>query len=458
MPDKTKSLTSAAIILAAGKGTRMQSNLPKVLHRIGNRPMLSQVIDAADKAGCGEMVVVVGPKMKAVEDVALAAHEGCKTVLQQKQLGTGHAVLCAQKALEAHEGHFLILYGDTPLITPKTLQTMLDTLNKTPHSVVVLGMRLSDPAQYGRLVVGENGELHRIVEFKDASEEEKAITLCNSGVMAVRGGKLFELLEQVSDDNAKGEYYLTDIVGLARGMMLSATVIEADASELVGINTRAELAQAEAALQQRLRSEAMDAGVTMVAPETVFFSADTQLGKDVVIHPNVVFGPDVTVGDGVEIKSFCHLEGAVIADKAIIGPYARLRPGAGIGESAHIGNFVEIKNSQIERGAKINHHSYIGDAHVGEEANVGAGTITCNYDGFSKHHTDIGKQAFIGSNTALVAPVSVGDGAYVAAGSVVTENVEADALAINRPAQQVKEQWARKHRERNRKDDRKDAS
>jgi bifunctional UDP-N-acetylglucosamine pyrophosphorylase/glucosamine-1-phosphate N-acetyltransferase len=351
----------------------------------------------------------------------------------------------ARAALAGCSGPVVVAYGDTPLITSATLQRLAAGI-ADGHAVMVAGMRPADPGPYGRLVVGSDGTLERIVEAKDASASERAIGLCNAGVMAVDGRVLWELLDRVKPDNAKGEYYLTDLVGLARARGLSCGVIEADADEAVGVNSRVELAQVEGLFQARMRRQAMLGGATLTDPASVWFSHDTVLGRDVTVGPCVVFGPGVTVGDHVTIKGFCHLEGARIAAGAQVGPYARLRPGAAIGESAHIGNFVEVKAAVIEAGAKVNHLSYVGDAHVGAKANVGAGTITCNYDGFAKAKTEIGAGAFIGSNTALVAPVTVGAGAIVAAGSVIVADVAADALAVARGRQEQKAGWAARFR------------
>lgn len=435
---------SAAVVLAAGMGTRMKSALPKVMHPIAGRPMVSHLLSTVEVLGVDETVVVVGPGMETVA-AAVAPHP---VVVQADRLGTAHAVAQARAALTGFEGDVLVLYGDTPLLTPETLARMVQARHAEPEpAVVVLGFRPADPGAYGRLVVDGEG-LAAIVEPKDATPEQLAIPLCNSGVMCIDGARLFDLLDRIGNDNAKGEYYLTDIVALARADGLTCAVVEGEEAELLGVNSRAELARAEAAAQDRLRAAAMADGATLVAPETVFFSHDTVLGRDVVVQPHVVFGPGVTVGDAVTIKGFCHFEDCAIADGATVGPYARLRPGAAVGEGAHIGNFVEIKKAIVEPGAKVNHLTYIGDARVGAGANVGAGTITCNYDGFLKHHTDIGPGAFIGSNSALVAPVRVGEGAIVAAGSVITSDVEPGALAVARGRQESRPGWAARFRER----------
>lgn len=422
----------------------MKSAKPKVLHPVAGRPMILWVLESAAAIEPDRMVVVVGPDMEAVAGV-VAPHP---VALQAERLGTAHAALAARQAIDPCDDVF-ILYGDTPLLSAATLQRMQAARRATPQpAVVVLGFRPTIPGAYGRLITGGGNALEAIVEAKDAGPAELAVGLCNSGVMAVDGRRLFGLLDRVGNANAKGEYYLTDIVSLARAEGLACAYVEGDAEELMGINSRAELAEAERIAQDRLRRHWMAEGVTMTAPETVFLAYDTILGRDVTLGPNVVFGPGVRVADNVEIRAFCHIEGASIAAGSQIGPFARLRPGAGIGEGAHIGNFVEIKNASVETGAKVNHLTYIGDARVGAKANIGAGTITCNYDGFFKSHTDIGAGAFIGSNTCLVAPVTVGDGAMVGAGSVVTRDVAADALAVTRGPYVEKEGWARHFRER----------
>jgi bifunctional UDP-N-acetylglucosamine pyrophosphorylase/glucosamine-1-phosphate N-acetyltransferase len=425
----------------------MASGVAKVLHAVGGLPLVGHVARAAGGLGAGRVVVVHGPGMEAVVAAVRAALPGVPVAgaEQAERLGTGHAVLMAREALAGRPGPVVVVYGDTPLIGTATLRRLADEVLRG-RAVAVAGMRPADPGPYGRLVVGADGTLERIVEAKDASEAERAITLCNAGVMAVDGRVLWALLEQVQPNNAKGEYYLTDLVGLARARGLSCGTIEADADEVVGVNSRVELAEVEALFQARQRKAAMLAGATLTDPASVWFSHDTVLGRDVTVGPCVVFGPGVTVGDDVVIKGFCHLEGAKIEAGAQVGPYARLRPGAAIGPAAHIGNFVEVKQAVIEAGAKVNHLSYVGDAHVGAKANVGAGTITCNYDGFVKAQTEIGAGAFIGSNTALVAPVRVGAGAIVAAGSVIVADVAADALAVARGKQEQKAGWAARFR------------
>ncbi|OYW87220.1 MAG: bifunctional N-acetylglucosamine-1-phosphate uridyltransferase/glucosamine-1-phosphate acetyltransferase [Sphingobium sp. 32-64-5] len=408
----------AAIILAAGQGTRMKSARHKVLHPVAGRPMLLHLLAAVEALGVQRKVVVVGAARDQVE-AAVAGHDVAIAV-QDRQLGTGHAVAQAHDALAGFAGDVLILYGDVPLV-----------------------FRPDDPAAYGRIVASPQGIIGKMVEYKDASSEERSITLCNSGLMAVRSSDLFVLLGQIGNDNAAGEYYLPDIVMLPGA---ASAVIETDAEEVAGVNSRAELAEVEALWQHRRRAEAMRDGVTLIAPETVFFSHDTQLAADVVVEPHVVFGPGVAVESDVTIHSFSHIEGATLHKSSEIGPYARLRPGADIGVRAKVGNFVEIKKSVLGEGAKANHLSYIGDADVGAGANIGAGTITCNYDGYFKYRTQIGAGAFIGSNSALVAPVKVGDGAIVGAGSVLTANVEADALALVRSPQTEKAGWAKRFR------------
>ncbi len=428
----------AVIILAAGQGTRMRSSVHKVLHPVAGRPMLLHLLASVAALGPERQVVVVGAGRDQVE--AAVAGTGAVIAVQDKQLGTGHAVAQAHDALAGFAGDVLILYGDVPLVTSATMQAMLDRLARGDEPrAVVLGFRPDDTAAYGRIIADGQGVIAKMVEYKDASEAERAVTLCNSGLMAVRSTDLFVLLDRIGNDNAAGEYYLPDIVMLPGAQ---SAVIEAAAWEVAGVNSRVELAGVEAAWQARRRLAAMQDGATLTAPETVFFSHDTALGRDVVIEPHVVFAPGVTVADHVTIHAFSHLEGATIGEGAAIGPYARLRPGAQIGVKAKVGNFVEIKKSVLGAGAKANHLSYIGDASVGAGANIGAGTITCNYDGFFKYGTQIGEGAFIGSNSALVAPVSIGAGAIVGAGSVVTKDVEADALCLVRPQQDSKPGWA----------------
>ncbi|HWK43704.1 MAG TPA: bifunctional UDP-N-acetylglucosamine diphosphorylase/glucosamine-1-phosphate N-acetyltransferase GlmU [Stellaceae bacterium] len=422
----------AALVLAAGKGTRMNSDLPKVMHKVAGRSMLAHVLDRLATLQPDRVVVVAGPAMPTVE----AAAAGHGLAIQETARGTAHAVAAARDALaDAAFDTVLVAYGDTPLLGAETLARLVAARREADAAVVVLGMRPDDPSPYGRLLVKPDGSLEAIVEAADATPDQRAIGLVNSGVMAIDGRRLFALIDQIDDHNAKGEFYLTDIVAKARAEGLPCRVVEAPADELVGVNSRADLAAAEAVLQGRLRRAAMAGGATLTEPASVFLSADTVLGRDVTIGPHVIFGPGVVVGDRVEIKGFCHIEGARIAEGAIIGPFARLRPGADLGPDTHIGNFVEIKAARVGAGAKINHLTYIGDAEIGAAANIGAGTITCNYDGFDKHRTVIGAGAFIGSNTALVAPVTVGPGAMIGAGSVITRDVPADALSVSRAVQ-----------------------
>jgi bifunctional UDP-N-acetylglucosamine pyrophosphorylase/glucosamine-1-phosphate N-acetyltransferase len=436
----------AAIILAAGKGTRMKSDTHKVLHPLAGRPMLLHLIDSVAALDPARTIVVVGAGREQVE-AAVRPH-GAETVHQAEQLGTGHAVRMAEEALGGFEGDVLILYGDVPLVPTATMKRMLDRLHGAGDpAVVVLGFRPPEPGAYGRVIANPDGSLVKIVEFKDASAEERAETLCNSGLMAARAQDLFALLAQLTDDNAAGEYYLTDVVGLAVDSGRLAAVIEAPAHEVEGVNSRGELAALEAEWQRTRRARAMAEGATLIAPETVWFAHDTKLGRDVLIEPNVFFGPGVEVADRATIHAFSHIEGAKIASGAVVGPYARLRPGTVLGEDAKVGNFVEIKKAVLGKGAKANHLTYLGDAEVGAGANIGAGTITCNYDGFFKYRTNIGEGAFIGSNSALVAPVSIGKDATVAAGSVVTQDVEAGALAIARGRQEARPGWGTRFRE-----------
>jgi len=433
---------SAAIILAAGLGTRMKSSTPKVMHPLAGRPMVNHVIASLEKAGVSETVCVIGPDMPDLEK-AVAPH---KTAVQTDRLGTGHAVLAAKDTMVGDEDHVLIAFGDTPLITDETFAALLAA--RETADVVVLGFRPDDPGAYGRLVVDDTGELGAIVEFKDATPGQRALTLCNSGVMCVNGQKLFPLLERITNDNAAGEYYLTDIVKLARADGLHCGVVEGHEDELLGVNSRVELARAEALYQNILRHKAMVNGATLMDPASTHFSFDTVLGRDVVVEPHVFFGPRVSIGDNVTIKAFSHLEDTQVGTGTVMGPYARLRPGTELAENVKIGNFVEVKKSVIEKGAKVNHLSYIGDARVGAEANIGAGTITCNYDGYFKYHTDIGAGAFIGSNTALVAPVCVGENANVGAGSTISKDVEPGDLGLTRAPQKNLVGWARKMRAR----------
>lgn len=437
----------AVVVLAAGRGTRMQSSRPKVLHPLAGRPMIRHVLDTLEQLRPDRLVVVVGEEMAEVSEL-VAPHP---SVVQRERLGTGHAVMAAGATFADFDGDVLIAYADTPLIGVETFRRVLAARRASPQpAVVVLGFRPADPGAYGRLVMGEDGGLEAIVEAKDATPEQRALGLCNSGMMVACGRSLPGLLARIANDNAKGEYYLTDLVHLARAEGLACAAVEGRVEDLIGVNSRADLAAAEAVVQARLRARAMAEGATLIDPASVFFSWDTRLGRDVTVAPFVTFGPGVSVGDRVEIRSFCHLEGASVADDALIGPYARLRPGAKIEDGAHIGNFVEIKNAAVEPKAKVNHLTYIGDARIGAAANIGAGTITCNYDGFSKSLTDIGVGAFIGSNSSLVAPVKIGDGAIVGAGSVIASDVAADALALTRAGHEERPGWARDFRERKR--------
>jgi bifunctional UDP-N-acetylglucosamine pyrophosphorylase/glucosamine-1-phosphate N-acetyltransferase len=435
----------AAIVLAAGKGTRMKSALPKVLHRIAGRSMIGHVLDNLAALKARKVTVVIAPGMDSVAK-EVAPHP---TVIQQEQLGTAHAAAAAREAVGRIDGTVLVLFGDSPFVTAETMGRLVARRESADRpAVVVLGMRPQDPTGYGRLVTDAEGHLTAIVEQRDADETQRALGLCNSGVMALDGTVLWDLIDAIGNANAKREYYLTDIVAVARQRGRAAAVVEAPAEELIGINSRAELAAAEALCQQRLRARAFQNGVTLTDPASVFLCADTRLGQDVTIGPNVVFGPGVTVADNVEIRAFCHIEGAAIESGAIIGPFARLRQGSKIGANAHVGNFVETKNATLGKGAKANHLTYLGDAEIGAKSNIGAGTITCNYDGFLKEKTTIGENVFIGSNSSLVAPVSVGDNAYVASGSVITTDVPADALALGRARQEVKPGRATVLRER----------
>lgn len=425
-------MSIALIILAAGKGTRMKSDLPKVLHHVAGAPMLVHAMKSAETLEPAKTIVVAGHGADAVSAAAIAFDETAEVVLQGEQLGTAHAVGQAKEALSGFEGDAIVLYGDTPFISPETLENMCAARAK--HDVVVLGFEARDPGRYGRLVM-DGESLTKIVEFKDASDEERAITLCNSGVICAKSDVLFELVDAVGNENASGEFYLTDIVEIAQSKGLSATSVSCDESETLGVNSRVQLAEADAIFQAKSRIALMEAGVTMHAPDTVYLSHDTHIGPDTIIEPNVVFGPGVTIENGALIRAFSHLEGCHVSREATVGPYARLRPGTELAEYTKVGNFVEIKNAVVDEGAKVNHLSYVGDAHVGARANIGAGTITCNYDGVMKHHTEIGEDSFIGSNTLLVAPVSVGAKAMTGSGTVLTQDVPDEALAIGRAKQ-----------------------
>ena len=434
-------MSIAVVILAAGKGTRMVSDLPKALHKVAHAPLLTHAMRASACLEPEKTVIVVGHE---AEQVAAAAREIDETALiaeQKDQLGTGHAVSMAKEALSGFDGDILVLYADTPFISEETMQAIKSARNTS--DLVVLGFKAKDPARYGRLIT--NGDsLERIVEFKDANDEERAITLCNSGVMAGPAPLLFSLLEEIDNKNATGEFYLTDCVAHARSAGKTTRVVICDEKETLGVNSRLDLANAEAAFQDRARKEHMENGVSLLAPETVYFSFDTVIGRDSVVEQHVVFGPEATIETGAHIKSFCHIEGAHVSEGAVIGPFARLRPGAELGEQARVGNFVEIKNAVIGDGAKINHLSYVGDAEVGAGANIGAGSVTCNYDGVMKHKTTIGEGAFIGSNTMMVAPVTIGKDAMTGSGSVITKDVPDGALALARAEQNNKPGLARK--------------
>ena len=435
---------TALIILAAGQGTRMNSALPKVLHPLGGAPLFVHAVRTGLSLAPERTVLVTGADSNAIAKAAAAADLDLDTVAQSEQLGTGHAVIQAEKALSGFKGDAVVLYGDTPFISEAALRRMKEA--RASHDIVVLGFETASPESYGRIVM-DGDELEKIVEFRDATVTERAITLCNSGIVMANAEQLFDLCKALSNENASGEYYLTDIVGIGRGRGLTATAVTCEEQETLGINTRRELARAEAVFQDRARARAMDSGVTMIAPQTVHLSFDTKLGQDCVIEPNVIFGPGVTVESGATIRAFSHLEGSHIGSSAIVGPFARLRPGTRLSTGAKIGNFVETKNASFGEGAKANHLSYIGDAGVGPETNIGAGTVTCNYDGVEKHRTEIGAGAFIGSDTMLVAPVRIGDGAMTGSGSVITKDVPDGALAVARAGQDTKPGVARRLRE-----------
>ncbi|MGN6515980.1 MAG: bifunctional UDP-N-acetylglucosamine diphosphorylase/glucosamine-1-phosphate N-acetyltransferase GlmU [Rhizomicrobium sp.] len=433
----------AAIILAAGQGTRMKSAKPKVMHEVAGLPILGHVIAAARGAGISRIVVITAPAHEEVR--AFAAAQGADCAVQDRQLGTGHAAACAKDVLANFDGEMIVTYGDMPLVTSATFADSFAA--RARAGMAIVAFRSANPA-YGRVIVGGDGMLDRIVEYKDANPAERAVDLCNAGIMAADAKSFFRWAARLKNENAQGEYYLTDVPSFAKAENVACAIVEAHEADMMGVNSRAELAAAEAAMQKRLRAKALDGGVGMIAPETVFLSYDTVIEADAQIGPYVVFGPKVIVRAGAQIKSHSHLEGAEVGKGALVGPYARLRPGAILEEDVHIGNFVEVKKARIEKGAKANHLTYIGDARVGAGANIGAGTITCNYDGYDKHFTDIGAGAFIGSDTALVAPVKIGDGVITAAGSVITKDVEADALAVARGDQKQISGWAEKFRAR----------
>jgi bifunctional UDP-N-acetylglucosamine pyrophosphorylase/glucosamine-1-phosphate N-acetyltransferase len=439
------SRSSLTVVLAAGEGTRMRSSLPKVLHPVAGQPLLAHVLRAAPNGPGTRLAVVVGPDHEAVANEVRRLRPDAEIFIQRERLGTAHAVLAAREAIGRGADDLLVAFGDTPLISAATFERLRAPL-RNGAALAVLGFRAADPTGYGRLLM-EGDRLVAIREQADASDEERKIKLCNAGVMAFDGRHALKILDSIGTANSKGEYYLVDAVGIVRNLGLEAVVIETSEDEVRGINTRAQLAEAEGVMQGRLRQQAMDAGVTLIGPETIFLSADTKFGKDVTIEPFVFIGPGVSIDDGAVIHSFSHLVQATIGKNASIGPYARLRPGASLGDSVHIGNFVEIKASVLEAGVKANHLSYIGDAEVGANTNIGAGTITCNYDGFAKHKTIIGKGAFIGTNSSLVAPIKIGAGAYIGSGSVITRDVPDDAMAVERSPQSVREGGAARYRE-----------
>ncbi|QUS40069.1 bifunctional UDP-N-acetylglucosamine diphosphorylase/glucosamine-1-phosphate N-acetyltransferase GlmU [Tardiphaga alba] len=439
--------TSLTIVLAAGEGTRMRSSQPKVLHQVANQSLLAHVLRAAPQGAGSSLAVVVGPDREDVAAEATRARADAATYVQRERLGTAHAVLAAKEAMVKGADDLLVAFGDTPLISAATFERLRAPL-RNGAALAVLGFRAADPTGYGRLLV-EGGQLVAIREQADATEAERKVDLCNAGVMAFAGKTALEVIEKIGNANSKGEYYLTDAVEIVRGMGLQATVIETDEDEVRGINTKAQLAEAEAIMQARLRKAALDAGVTIVAPDTVHLSADTTFGKDVMIEQFVVIGPGVSIGDGAVIHAFSHIVQAEIGKQVSVGPYARLRPGTSLGDGSRIGNFVETKAAKLEAGVKVNHLTYIGDTQIGAGANIGAGTITCNYDGFNKSKTIIGAGAFVGSNSSLVAPVKIGAGAYIGSGSVITRDVPDDALAVERNDVSVKEGWGQRFRDKN---------
>ena len=437
--------SSLTVVLAAGEGTRMRSSLPKVLHQVASQSLLAHVLDAAPQGAGAALAVVIGPDHKAVADEARRIRADAATYIQAERLGTAHAVLASREAIARGADDLLVAFGDTPLITAATFARLRAPLEQGA-ALAVLGFRAADPTGYGRLLL-EGDRLMAIREHADASAEERKVTLCNAGVMAFEGSRALEILDRIGNANSKREYYLVDAVAIVREMGLEAVVIETSEDEVRGINNKAQLAEAEAVMQARLRKAALDAGVTLIAPDTVYLAADTKFGNDVTIEPFVVIGPGVSIADGAVIHSFSHIVQATIGKKASVGPYARLRPGTSLGDGARIGNFVETKAATLEAGVKINHLSYVGDAHVGANANLGAGTITCNYDGFSKHKTLIGEGAFVGTNSSLVAPVKIGKGAYIGSGSVITKDVPDDAMAVERSPQNNREGGATRYRE-----------
>jgi len=437
--------TALTIVLAAGEGTRMRSAIPKVLHPVANRSLLAHVLAAAPNGSTNSLAVVIGPDHDAVAEEARRVRPDTAVFVQHERMGTAHAVLAARDAIARGVDDLLVAFGDTPLISAETFDRLRAPL-KHGAALAVLGFRAADPTGYGRLVV-ENGSLLAIREQADTNAAERTITLCNAGVMAIDGRKALSIIERIGNANSKREYYLTDAVAIVRDLGLEAVVIETNEDEVRGINTKAQLAEAEQVMQARLRKAALDAGVTLIAPETVFLAADTTFGKDVTIEPFVVIGPGVSIADGATIHSFTHIVQSSIGKNALVGPYARLRPGTSLGEGAKIGNFVEAKAATLEAGVKVNHLSYVGDAHIGANANIGAGTITCNYDGFGKNTTEIGAGAFVGTNSSLVAPVKIGKGAYIGSGSVITRDVPDDAMALERSPQTNREGGAKRYRE-----------
>jgi len=437
----------AIIILAAGKGTRMKSSKAKILHEIAGRPMIMHALDSTKNLKAQKKIVVISPDMDEVKQVIISEEPSVEIILQHDALGTGHAVASAREAVSGFDGNIIVLFGDTPLMTAETFARFNDLMQT--HDVGIIGFKAKDPTGYGRLIQNSEGCPIAIREHKDASPEELEIDFCNSGVLGIGSKQFPALIDRLSNNNAKGEYYITDVVEIATSLGLRVGAIECSEEEVQGINTQEQLSCAETVYQNRARAHAMATGVQMTAPGTVFFSYDTILEADVVIEPNVVFGPGVHVSNGARIRAFCHIEGALIGKNAVIGPYARLRPGTVLSTEVKVGNFVEIKNAEVHKGAKINHLSYVGDAKVGAGANIGAGTITCNYDGYNKHLTEIGEGVFIGSNSSLVAPVRIGKGAYVGSGSVITKDIEPDALAVGRGKQKNMEGWAKAYRSRN---------
>ncbi len=433
------------VVLAAGKGTRMKSAMPKVLHAVGGRSMLGHVLALSECASADKVAVVIGPGMDGVRAEVAKLAPAASVFVQADQRGTADAVLAAREAIAGWAGDCLILYADTPLIQAGTIQKLRATL-AAGAGVAVLGFHAADPTGYGRLLTDSAGLLTAIREEKDASPAERAVTLCNSGVMAFALGDTLRVLERIGNANAKGEFYLTDAVEIARADGAKTAVVVCPETEVLGVNARDQLAVAERLYQTRARTDAMANGATLIAPETVWFSYDTRIGRDVIIEPNVFFGPGVTIADNAYIRANCHIEGAHIGAGCRIGPFARLRPGANLGDNVHIGNFVEVKNVAMSAGSKANHLAYLGDGTVGLEANIGAGTIFCNYDGFNKHKTEVGDGAFVGSNSSLVAPVKIGAGAYIGSGSVITKNVAAGSLAVERSTQEERPGWAEKFR------------